>query len=148
MHTTQKNFNKSRYFSAIIIWRITNGKLEFLTGEEEKYPDRIKFPGGGSDFIGDDEEDEYETLLREVDEELSVGIKNLDKMIKITENFEETHHTKIWFLTHISNIEGELKAGDGIKEISWFTPEKLREKIFFSHKKALEEAVRLTRAVR
>ncbi len=101
---------------------ITKGD-EVLLGKKPKdigpYPNTWILPGGGIDF---DNETAEEALIREINEETGLNVKNIKPHIFITDKEPnkkgvETYYVHLVYLAEYDS--GEIKAGDDVEYLEW-----------------------------
>ena len=111
---------------------ITKGD-EVLLGKKPKdvgpYPNTWILPGGGIDFVTETAE---EALIREIDEETGLKVKNITPHVFITDKEPNKHGVMTYFvhLVYLAEYDsGELKAGDDVNYLEWMPIKQLSKEI-------------------
>lgn len=107
---------------------------EVLLGKKPKdvgpYPNTWILPGGGIDFVTETAE---EALIREIDEETGVKVKNITPHVFITDNEPNKLGVMTYFvhLVYLAEYDsGELNAGDDVNYLEWMPIKQLpKEKV-------------------
>ncbi len=114
----------------IVVTAIIKKEDKYLFGRKPKdvhpYPNTWNLLGGGM-HLG--EEDLEKALRREIREEAGIEITNIKKVTfnedtSTNKLHEETAYIFLIFV--VQYLSGELKAGDDIMELQWFTKEELK----------------------
>ena len=89
------------------------------------------------------DEDVYDAVRREMAEETGLTIV-VDKVYTVLSNFHnpEVHTVGIWFQATVT--AGELKAGDDLSEVAWFSLSQLPPLAFPTDRQVLERLAAVT----
>lgn len=116
--------------SRIIVSAIIEHNGKFLFGKKPKdvvpYPNTWHLLGGGVNL---EKETLIDAIKREVKEEAKIEITNVTPISFDEEDGINKHNEEVHYIFHVYKADyksGDIKPGDDIEELRWFTKEEIK----------------------